>query len=155
MLALVIALAQPAMARADDPADVAAATPSGAHTVTSAEVYPADFFTRFVPRTATDMLVQVPGFVIRDGGGEERGLGQASTNVLVNGQRLSGKSEDTLTQLGRIPAKNVLRIEIVDAATLDVPGLTGQVANIFVKSGGLAGNFARSEEHTSELQSPC
>ena len=158
MLALVIALAQPAIARADDPAvdpaDVAAATPSGAHTVTSAEVYPAAFFARFVPRTATDMLVQVPGFVIRDGGGEARGLGQASTNVLVNGQRLPGKSEDTLTQLGRIPAKNVLRIEIVDAATLDVPGLTGQVANIFVKSGGLAGNFAYRPEFRPHFSDP-
>ncbi len=133
---LALALTQPVLAQSADPA---------AQSLTAAEVYPADFFTRFVPRTAVDMLSQVPGFVIRGGGDDEeeqRGLGQASTNVLVNGQRLSGKSEDTITQLSRIPAGNVLRIEIVDAATLQVPGLTGQVANIIAKPGGLSGSFA-------------
>ena len=149
---LALALAQPALAQASGSAPPLAAAP--AHTVTSAEVYPADFFAGFAPRTATDMLVQVPGFIIREGGEEARGLGQASTNVLVNGQRLSGKSEDTLTQLGRIPAKNVIRIEIVDAATLEVPGLTGQVANIFVKSGGLAGNFSYRPEFRPHFADP-
>ena len=138
---LALALAQPA-------------GPAGAQTVTSAEVYPAEFFARFAPRTAVDMVTQVPGFVIRNAAEEERGLGQASTNVLVNGQRLSGKSEDTLTQLGRIPASNVVRIEIVDAATLEVPGLSGQVANIFVKSAGLSGNFAYRLEARPHFADP-
>lgn len=117
------------------------------------QVYEADFFTRFTPRTAVEMLVQVPGFAVRDDGGQ-RGLGQATTNVLVNGQRLSGKSEDTFTQLGRIAAKNVVRIELVDAATLNVPGLTGQVANVIVKGGGISGNIAYRIEgrpHFSDL----
>ncbi len=105
------------------------------------QVYEAEFFARFSPRTALEMLVQVPGFAIRDDGGQ-RGLGQATANVLVNGQRLTSKSEDTFTQLGRIAAKNVLRIELVDAATLAVPGLTGQVANLVVKADGISGNFA-------------
>ena len=59
--------------------------------------------------------------------------------MLINGQRLSGKSNDVLTELGRIPASNVVRIEIVDAATLDIPGLSGQIANVFVKAGGMSG----------------
>lgn len=150
-VALVLA-AQPALAQSPD------AGSDTVHSATSAEVYPADFFTRFAPRTAVDMLTQVPGFVIRGGGdddgNEERGLGQASTNVLVNSQRLSGKSEDTLTQLSRIPAGNVLRIEIVDAATLEVPGLTGQVANIFVKSSGLSGNYAYRLEGRPHFSDP-
>lgn len=124
---------------ANDAAAVPA--PDSGSARTAGQVYDAGFFARFSPRTALEMLVQVPGFAVRDDGGQ-RGLGQATTNVLVNGQRLNGKSEDTFTQLGRIAAKNVLRIELVDAATLDVPGLTGQVANVIVKADGLSGNIA-------------
>ena len=117
------------------------------------KVYQAEFFARFSPRTALEMLVQVPGFTIRDDGGQ-RGLGQATTNVLVNGQRLTGKSEDTFSQLGRIAAKNVVRIELVDAATLDVPGLAGQVANVIVKSDGISGNFAYRFEARPHFTDP-
>ena len=105
---------------------------------------PADF-TRYAPRTALDMLQRVPGFAIRQAE-EERGLGQATGNVLLNGQRISGKSDDILTQLGRIPAGNVTRIEIVDASTLDIPGLSGQVANIIARAGGISGQFTYNPE---------
>ena len=71
---------------------------------------PADF-TRFAPRNALDMLRNVPGFTIREAT-QERDLGAATGNVLINGQRISGKSNDVLTELGRIPASNVVRIEI-------------------------------------------
>jgi len=101
---------------------------------------PADF-TRFAPRNALDMLRNVPGFTIREAT-QERGLGTATGNVLINGQRISGKSNDVLTELGRIPASNVTRIEIVDAATLNVPGLSGQIANVFVKADAMSGQFA-------------
>lgn len=117
------------------------------------QVYQSDFFARFAPRTALDMLNQVPSFAIRDDGGQ-RGLGQATANVLVNGQRLTGKSEDTFTQLGRIAAKNVVRVEIVDAATLNVPGLTGQVANLVVKDDGISGNFAYRFEAREKFTKP-
>src|SRR5436853_2858789 len=93
---------------------------------------PADF-ARFAPRNALDMLRNVPGFTIREAT-QERSLGTATGNVLINGQRISGKSNDVLTELGRIPASNVTRIEIRDAATLNVPGLSGQVANVVVKA---------------------
>src|SRR3954470_16489987 len=101
---------------------------------------PADF-ARFAPQNAYDMLRQVPGFVIRQAD-QERGLGQATGNVLINGQRISGKSNDVLTELGRIPAGNVVRIEIRDAATLNVPGLSGQIANVIVKADAFSGQFA-------------
>jgi hypothetical protein len=93
---------------------------------------PADF-TRFAPRTALDMLNQVPGFIIVQAD-QRRGLGQASANVLINGERFSGKSNDVVTELTRISAADVVRIEIVDGATLNVPGLSGQVANVFVNA---------------------
>jgi outer membrane cobalamin receptor len=74
---------------------------------------PADF-ARFAPRTALDMLQRVPGFSIQQAV-QERGLGQATGNVLLNGQRISNKSDDVVTQLSRVPAGNVVRIEIADA----------------------------------------
>lgn len=117
------------------------------------QVYQADFFTRFAPRTALEMLNNVPGFVLRDDGGQ-RGLGQATANVLVNGQRLTGKSEDSFTQLGRIAARNVKRIDIVDAATLNVPGLLGQVANLIVEDDGISGNFAYRFEAREKFTKP-
>lgn len=102
--------------------------------------YAPEDFARYAPRNALAMLEQVPGFVIREET-EERGLGQATGNVLLNGQRLSGKSNDVLGQLGRIPAGKVVRIEIRDGATLDIPGLSGQVANVITQSGGISGSW--------------
>jgi hypothetical protein len=94
---------------------------------------PADFV-RFAPKTAYDMLVQVPSFSIRQAE-VERGLGQASENVLINGQRSADKAGGgAIAELRRIGLANVDRIEIVDASSLGIAGLSGQVANIIVKS---------------------
>ena len=120
---------------APPPVAAEAATPQGGRSYT-----PEDF-ARFAPRNALDMLNQVPGFTIDEGDTERRGLGQATVNVLINGERFSGKSTDIFTELRRISASNVTRIEIVDGATLDVPGLSGQVANVLTASRGLSGNF--------------
>ena len=113
---------------------------------------PADF-AQFAPRTALDMLNRVPGFGIKEEN-QERGLGEASGNVLINGQRISAKSNDVITELSRIPAGNVERIEIVDAATLDVPGLSGQVANVIVRSTGISGQWAYRPEFRSYYTDP-
>ncbi|HEX2833222.1 MAG TPA: TonB-dependent receptor [Thermoanaerobaculia bacterium] len=130
-------------------APLLAQTPS----TTDSRVYtPADF-TQFAPRTALDMLNRVPGFGIKEED-EERGLGQASGNVVINGQRLSGKSNDVVTELSRIPAANVERIEIVDGATLNIPGLSGQVANVIVKSTGISGQWAYRPEFRSYYTDP-
>jgi hypothetical protein len=86
------------------------------------------------------MLRQVPGFTVRDDD-QGRGLGQVSMNVLINGQRLSSKSQDVIDQLRRITAENVEWIEIVDGATLGIPGLSGQVANVITKGGDISGRF--------------
>ncbi len=99
----------------------------------SKRVYtPADF-ARFAPKTAYDMLAQVPGFSIRTAD-QERGLGQASENVLINSQRIANKSGGATDELQKINAANVERIEIVDAASLGIAGLSGQVANVIVKA---------------------
>ena len=118
------------MARAQDiPAQAATRT------------YAAQDFLRYAPTSALDMLQQVPGFVIRQPD-QQRGLGEASGNVLLNGKRVSGKSSDVVDQLAKIPAAQVVRIEIRDGATLDVPGLSGQVANVVAKAERLNGTWS-------------
>lgn len=92
-------------------------------------------FTRFAPRSAFDMARQVPGFSIQEGDGA-RGLGQADTNVLINGRRISGKSNGPVEALQRIPAEEVVRLELVDGASLDIGGLSGQVLNVITASTG-------------------
>ncbi len=109
---------------------------------------PADF-KRFAPRNALDMARQIPGFSIRSDDGA-RGLGQANTNVIINGQRISGKSNGPVSALNRIPSEEVVRLEIVDGASLDIGGLTGQVLNVVTSStGGITGQFRYSAEWRS------
>jgi outer membrane receptor for ferrienterochelin and colicins len=125
---------------------VAALTPavaqppaSPAATKAAKRVYtPADF-ARFAPKTAYDMLAQVPSFTIRSPDPTERGLGQASENVLINGQRINNKNYGggpggAVDELKRTPVSSVDRIEIVDAASLGIAGLSGQVANVITKT---------------------
>ncbi len=107
-------------------------------------VFDAAFFEQYAPRTAFDMISQVPGFQV-SGADNKRGLGQGGANVLVNGERVTGKA-DIGSQLSRISAANVTRIEIVDGASLDIPGLSGQVANIITQSKGIAGTWSWSPE---------
>jgi hypothetical protein len=98
-------------------------------------------FVRFAPRSALDMARQVPGFTIRGGDGA-RGLGQADANVLINGQRIAGKSNGPVEALQRITTADVVRLELVDGASLDIGGLSGQVLNVVTTSTGrITGQF--------------
>jgi len=117
-----------------------------------AQVYEPAFFARFAPQTAADMVGNVPGFSITGNDGDERGFGQASQNVLINDRRVSGKANDAATALGRIAAESVLRIEIVDGATLSIPGLSGQVANVIAKVDAFSGNWDWNPEFKERAQ---
>ena len=121
-----------------------------------ARVFEPAYFEQFAPRNALDMVSRLPGFSISGGNdGGQRGLGQADQNVLVNGERFSSKSDSLRDQLSRIPAGDVIRIELVDGNTLDVPGLTGLVANVIYKSSGASGQFRWNtgfRPHNTEAQ---
>jgi len=82
------------------------------------------------------MIARVPGFQLRSSE-NKRGLGQGGANILINGERISGKT-NAEDQLSRINANNVVRIDIVDGASLDIPGLLGRVANITTKNSGVS-----------------
>ncbi|HTU09278.1 MAG TPA: TonB-dependent receptor plug domain-containing protein [Allosphingosinicella sp.] len=128
-----------APATGDAPPPVAPTTAQGTRSY-----LPADF-ARFAPRTALDMLNNVPGFAIDEGDTERRGLGEATGNVLINGERVTVRSSDIETELQRISAANVTRIDIADGASFNISGLSGQVANIITTGSaarGLSGSFA-------------
>lgn len=135
ILAPATALAQTTPAPTTDPA---VAPPPVATPVAGKRVYtPADF-ARFAPKTAFDMLAQLPGFTLR-GADQGRGLGQASENVLINGERISSKnygggSGGAVEELQRTSINNVERIEIVEAASVGIAGLSGEVANVILKA---------------------
>lgn len=116
------------------------------------QVYEPDFFARFAPRTALDMVQEVPGFQIRIDRSEERGLGQAEDNVLINGRRIAGKSNDVITTLQRIPADAVERIELRNGATLGIPGLSGQVVNVVAKLNDFSGTWRWQPEFREAVE---
>ena len=136
--------------RGDDEAVVAESAPGSARTFEPA------YFSQFAPRNALDMVTRIPGFTISGGNNQgQRGLGQATQNVIVNGERLSSKSDSVEDQLRRIPAVDIIRIEMVDGNTLDIPGLTGLVANVIYKSNGASGQFRWTtgfRPHNTEAQ---
>merc|ERR1712098_868110 len=106
------------------------AEPAADTSVSSRSDYAPGDFAQYNPQTALDMVNRIPGFSIQGDDDGSRGFGQATGNVLINGQRVSGKSNGAEAALGRISATRVIRIEVVDGTKLDIPGLSGQVVNV-------------------------
>lgn len=152
--ALAVALAACAPVAAWAGPEKAVPAPERAAATTAVKVYtPADF-ARFAPKTAYDMLVQVPGFTIHSAD-TARGLGQASENVLIDGQRSTDKAGGAVAQLQKISAVDVERIDIEEAATLGIPGLTGQVADVILRSDRKGrGNFSWSPQLRAHYAKP-
>lgn len=102
---------------------------------TSTIVYTADYFADFSPVSANDMISRIPGIGLAmrsgGGGGNNRGLGSGEGEILINGQRVAGKSSGGQDQLSRISADQVDYIEIIRGTSegLDVRG-GGQVVNV-------------------------
>lgn len=135
LTAVAAVLAANSAAAQTAPPDILAEPPVDAGAATGQRYAPADFI-RFAPRTALDMVEKIPGFAILSfGGADQRGLGAARENILINGERIADKSTDARTALSRINASAVRHIDIVDGASVNVPGLTGQVANITLVEG--------------------
>ena len=81
--------------------------------------YPAEYFAQFNPYSVNDMLQRIPGISLARSGsrsqsrGGGRGLGAGGEQVLINGRRIAGKSNEGDSQLSRIPASEVRYIEII------------------------------------------
>ena len=96
-------------------------------------IYDREYFSQFNVISAEDLLRRIPGVQdlmnFREYG--ERGFGSTGAQILINGQRLSGKSNDIQSALERIQARQVYRIEVIRG---NVPGLDvrieGRVVNV-------------------------
>ncbi|MGK0298505.1 MAG: hypothetical protein ACI9XC_002127 [Gammaproteobacteria bacterium] len=96
--------------------------------------YTAEFFSRYQPNTALDMVRQVPGFVLDDGDGT-RGMASSGGNLLINGRRPSAKQDLPSASLARIPAAQVERIELIrgQAQGIDFQGQS-VLANVYLRT---------------------
>lgn len=114
------------------PASAPGATPSGS-SVTS---YPPSFFAGVRPNTALDMVNALPGFSLDTGAGV-RGFGGAAGNVLIDGDRPATKNDALDEILKRIPAGEVLRIDLIrgGAPGVDMQGKT-VIANVIRRADG-------------------
>ncbi|MBT3530605.1 MAG: TonB-dependent receptor [Gammaproteobacteria bacterium] len=100
----------------------------------STVVYEADFFQQYSPVSVNDMIDRIPGIGLalnRRGGGNGRGLGNGEGEILINGQRITGKSNEGRSQLSRISADQVDYIQIIRGTSeeMDIRG-GGQVVNV-------------------------
>ncbi|MDP2092135.1 MAG: TonB-dependent receptor plug domain-containing protein, partial [Pseudohongiella sp.] len=110
----------------------------------STVVYPAAYFSQWSPVTAQDMMNRIPGVSSAGGGGGGfgggggpggggggRGLGGGGGNqILIDGKRVAGKSNEANAQLARISADKVLRIELIRGTSTDLDVRGDQIINI-------------------------
>ena len=142
--AVVTVVALPQCLAAKSSSDAAAA--SSARTT----VYPDQFFAQYAPRTAYDIVQRVPGFTLdlgatqtNQGAVDVRGFAGTAGNVVINGARPSTKAETLDVTLARIPAQQVVRVELGpgDLYGSDYAGKS-QVLNIVLsQQSGADGNL--------------
>jgi hypothetical protein len=123
------------------------AQPSGRASRTT--VYEGAFFAQYAPRTALDIVQRVPGFSLdlgatqtQQGSVDVRGFAGTAGNVVINGSRPSTKAETLDVTLSRIPAQQVIRVELGpgDLYGSDFAGKS-QVLNVVLsQQSGIDGN---------------
>jgi hypothetical protein len=131
------------------------APPSGPAARTTS--YGAAFFAQFAPRTALDVVQRVPGFTLDLGnsqganGQDVRGFAGTAGNVVFNGARPSTKAETLDVTLAKIPAHQVVRVEVGpgDLFGSDYAGKS-QVLNIILsQQSGIDGNVTAAAKRWS------
>jgi len=89
--------------------------------------YDLEYFQRFEPLTVGDMLKRVPSVafvsdVLEYDGAQLRGLDPGYTQILINGKKVPGASNDRSFFVDRIPAELVERIEIIRSTSANRSG---------------------------------
>ncbi len=113
-------------------------------------VYEPGFFARYTPSTAYDMVSRVPGFTI-DEGSDRRGLSGAAGNVLIDGEPPSSKSDTPQSILARIPADQVLRIELLRGASGEA-GVQTTLVNVVRAPSAGSGVWEAEAEYNIERE---
>lgn len=106
-------------------------------------IYTIEYFNQYSVVTAEDQISRIPGIQdLLDGGSDDRGFGSDGDQILINGSRISGKSNDVGSVLERIQARQVLQIEVIRGS---VPGLDvrskGRVVNVVLKESPDSGGY--------------
>ncbi len=112
-------------------------------------VFEPEFFEQFSPRTALDMVSRVPGFTL-DEGEERRGFAGAQSNVLIDGEPPTAKAQEIDDILARIPASDVVRIELIRGAGSSAPSAQGVHVNVVRRAGGGEGVWELSAERADD-----
>lgn len=125
----------PAPAPAVQDAPAAAAAEAPAEGAAGVLVFESAFFAEARPNTAADMVARIPGFAVSQDT-SVRGFSGAVGNVLIDGARPASKHDALSDVLGRIPASQVLRIELIrgGAQGVDMQGFS-QVINVVRRQG--------------------
>ena len=104
-------------------------------------IYDQTFFQRFEPQSVGDMLKRIVGISGTADAGEftqvqMRGLEARHTQILINGEPVSGAGKNRTFAVDRIPAALVERIEVIRAPSADQSGqaIAGAI-NIVLKEG--------------------
>ena len=115
-------------------------------TLSDSSIYDTDFFSQYVPQNALDMINRLPGFSF-DNGSNERGFGGNAGNVLIDGTRPTSKSGGLREALTRIPADQVVRIEIIrDGNSAGETAGQSIVANVIRTRGSTSGKWDFTNE---------
>ena len=148
---LIAAIAPAAADAQQAPAPGAPSGPPASDSRTT--VYQADYFKQFAPRNALDIAQRVPGFSLdlgstqsATGSVDVRGFAGTAGNVVLNGARPSTKAETLDQILQRIPAQQVVRVEVSpgDLFGADYAGKS-QVLNVILsKASGFDGTVTAS-----------
>jgi outer membrane receptor protein involved in Fe transport len=119
-------------------------SPTGSSEVAPLLVLEAVELERFGALTVGELMRRLPSAIFSADAGafdslQLRGLAPEYTQVLIDGRRVPGVSEDRSAAVDRIPASLVERIEIVRSPTadLDSQGIAGTV-NVILRSGSMA-----------------
>ena len=132
-------------------------TTRGAHAqddVANRAVYDESYFAPFNVDTAEDMLKRIPGIQeivtaaqtqaqqqSANSQNVRRGFGASGDQILIDGRRLSGKTNNIASALQRIQARQVLRIEVIrgNVAGLDVRS-EGTIVNVVLREALVTGS---------------
>jgi outer membrane receptor protein involved in Fe transport len=103
-------------------------------------VYDASYFSGYSASNAEEMIRLVPGgSAVLDASSStqtQRGFGSAGTQVLINGRRFPGKSNEVAANLRRLSPSNVERIEIISGAAQGVSTQSsGNLLNVVLRPG--------------------
>ncbi len=84
--------------------------------------------------TIADVLKQLPGVQSSEGGGiRMRGMDRSATQILVDGERVSGGRRGGQLPFDQLPSEMIERIEIIRSPTAEYSGATGGTINIVLR----------------------